>query len=67
MVAGVAAALIWQAWPRIPWLPELPGALAGVHGFVIGTAVALVVIVVGTWLGRPAADVCVRRAWGENR
>ena len=67
MVTGVAAALIWQAWPRLVWLPTLPPALAGVHGFVVGVTVGLVVIVAGTVLGRPAAPACIARAWGEDR
>ena len=66
MIAGVAAALIWQAWPRIGWLPALPAALAGIHGFVVGTAVGLVVIVVGTFAGRPAPQSCVDKAWGSG-
>ncbi len=67
MIAGVTAALVWQAWPRVSWLPALPAGLAGVHGFVVGTGVALVVIVVGTLAGRPAAAACVERAWGSDR
>ncbi len=66
MVAGVTAALLWQVWPRIGALPPLPGPLAGVHGFVVGTAVALAVIVVGSLLGKPADPVCVRRSWGDS-
>ena len=65
MVAGVGAALIWQAWPRLG-LPELPAAFTGVHGFVVGTAVGLVVILVGTLVGRPAARENIVRAWGET-
>jgi SSS family transporter len=62
MVAGVASALVWQAWPRLG-MPELPAALAGVHGFVVGTAVGLVVIVAGTLLGKPAPAENVERSW----
>jgi SSS family solute:Na+ symporter len=65
MIAGVAAALIWQAWPKLTWLPELPGALAGIHGFVVGTTVSFVVILLGTLVGRPAPAEGVKRAWGE--
>ncbi len=64
MIAGVTAALLWQAWPHLP-LPALPQAWAGVHGFVVGTAVGLVVIVAGTWWGRPAPRALVDRAWGS--
>jgi len=65
MIAGVAAALIWSVWPRVGWLPELPSVLAGVHGFVVGVLVGLIVIVSGTVLGKPAPRECVARAWGE--
>jgi SSS family solute:Na+ symporter len=64
MLAGVGAALVWQAWPKVAWLPELPSQLAGIHGFVVGTAVGLLVILVGTVLGRPAPRENVERAWG---
>lgn len=66
MILGVTAALLWQAWPRLAWLPALPGSLAGIHGFVVGTTVGLVVIVAGTLLGRPAPADAVRRAWGTD-
>ena len=62
MIAGVASALVWQAWPRLG-MPDLPAALAGVHGFVIGTAVGLIVIVAGTLLGKPAPRENVERAF----
>ena len=66
MIAGVTAALVWQVWPRVGWLPALPAGLAGVHGFVVGTGVALVVIVAGTLVGRPAPAACVARSFGED-
>ena len=66
MIAGVTAALLWQAWPRITALPDLPPVLAGVHGFVVGTAVGLVVIVAGTFLGRPPAQEHIDKAWGSR-
>ncbi len=65
MIAGVTAALLKQAWPHLP-LPALPQALAGIHGFVIGTSVGLVVIVIGTLLGRPAPRHLVSRVWGDH-
>ncbi|MGD9546378.1 MAG: sodium/proline symporter [Candidatus Krumholzibacteriia bacterium] len=66
MIAGVGAALVWQAWPKIGLLPPLPDGLAGIHGFVVGTAVGLVVILAGTMLGRPAPRENVVRAWGDR-
>ncbi len=66
MVVGVTAALLWQAWPRIGWLPELPEGLAGIHGFVVGTTVGLIVIVIGTFAGRPAPREGVDKAWGSR-
>ncbi|MDY0109627.1 MAG: hypothetical protein RBT60_06785 [Candidatus Krumholzibacteria bacterium] len=62
MITGVAAALLWQAWPRLP-LPPLPPALAGIHGFVVGTTLGLVVIVAGTLLGRPAPQRLLDATW----
>ncbi len=67
MILGVTAALLWQAWPRIGWLPDLPSGLAGIHGFVVGTSVGLIVILVGTFLGKPADREMVDRAWGTDR
>jgi SSS family transporter len=64
MVLGVAAALLWQAWPRLGVLPPLPAPVAGIHGFVVGTTVGLVAIVLGTFAGRPAPRANVDRAWG---
>ena len=66
MIAGAAAALIWQTWPKIGALPPLPPSLAGVHGFVVGVVTGLIVIVVGTLAGRPAPRETVARAWGEG-
>jgi hypothetical protein len=40
--------------------------VAGVHGFVVGTAVGLVVILVGTFAGKPAPTACVDKAWGSR-
>jgi len=65
MVLGVSSALIWQAWPKLGFLPALPSGIAGLHGFVIGVAVGLVVIVVGTFVGKPASADRIAKAWGE--
>jgi Na+(H+)/acetate symporter ActP len=66
MIGGVSAALLWQAWPRLGWLPDLPPALAGIHGFVVGVALGLVIIVIGTFVGRPAPRAYVDKAWGSE-
>ena len=63
MILGVSSALLWQAWPRIGWLPDLPAVLAGIHGFIVGTTVGLVVIVIGTITGRPAPERNISHAW----
>jgi solute:Na+ symporter, SSS family len=65
MVLGSLAALLWQAWPKLTWLPALPENLAGIHGFVVGVSVGLVVIVAGTFMSKPAPRECVEKAWGE--
>jgi SSS family solute:Na+ symporter len=60
MVAGALSALIWQA---------LRGRLAapwnGIHGFIVGVSIALVTIVIGTFLTRPAPKGSIATAWGE--
>ena len=70
MIAGSLAALLWQAYLKLAplWsaLPELPQALRGLHGFVVGVSVGLVVIVVGSLLGKPAPESNVSRAFGEE-
>jgi len=59
-VAGALTSLLWQA---------LRGRLAapwnGIHGFIVGVTIALLVIVIGTFLARPAPSENIRRAWGE--
>ena len=65
MILGVSTALIWQAWPKLGFLPDLPSGIAGLHGFVVGVAVGLVVIVMGTFVGKPASAERIARAWGE--
>lgn len=65
MVLGTASALLWFVWPKIGWLPAQPASLAGIHGFVVGTAIGLVVILVGTLAGRPAPAGNIERSWGD--
>ncbi len=65
MIAGVTAALVWQAWPKLGFLPPLHPSLAGIHGFVVGTAVGLIVIVIGTFIGRPADSRLIEKAFGD--
>jgi solute:Na+ symporter, SSS family len=63
MILGVSAALAWMIWPHLGWLPDLPAKLAGIHGFVVGTSVGLVVIVLGTVVGRAAPKKNIDHAW----
>jgi len=58
MVLGSLSALLWQAIRG-----QLPAPWSGVHGFIAGTVVGLVVILLGTLLGRPAPRENVERAW----
>jgi SSS family transporter len=58
MVAGAASALGWQALRS-----SLPAPWNGIHGFLVGTTIALVVIVAGTLRGKPAPAQHVRRAF----
>jgi len=60
MVAGAATALLWQALRGL-----LPAPWSDVHGFLTGTAVALLVIVLGSLFGRPAPEENVARAWKD--
>ena len=61
MISGAAAALVWETVRS-----GLPAPWSGIHGFLVGLAVGLVVIVAGTFLGRPAPEEGVRLAWGEG-
>ncbi len=61
MVAGTLTALLWQAFRM-----RLPEPWSGVHGFITGTLAALVVIVIGSFLGRPAEAGQINRAWGRD-
>ncbi|MCP4145988.1 MAG: sodium/proline symporter [bacterium] len=65
MILGASAALIWQVWLKLG-LP-LPTVLQGVHGFVTGTAVGLVVIVIGTLVGKPASEEIIEKSWGTEK
>ena len=56
MVAGAAVALAWMAMGR-PF---------GVHGFIPGVAVSLIVFVAVSLVTPPPAEEILRRAWGEN-
>lgn len=56
MVAGTAVALAWMA----------SGRPLGVHGFIPGVLVSLVVFVVVSLLTKPPAPELVERAWGRG-
>lgn len=61
MIAGSGSALLWQAIPG-----RLPSAWKGIHGFLVGIAVALAVLAIGTLAGRPAPSAAVERAFGPE-
>ncbi len=65
MLTGVASALTWQILGKVGVLAKLPPGIGGLHGFVIGVSVGLVVILVGTFVGRPAPRECIDKAWGD--
>jgi SSS family transporter len=56
MVAGAATALVWMVL-RNPM---------GIHGFIAGTVVGLVVIVLASLVTKKPAEELISRAWGEN-
>jgi solute:Na+ symporter, SSS family len=58
MVAGTAAALLWMILSN-----RLPAPWSGIHGFIVGVAVGLVVIVLGSLIGKPAPRDAIERAW----
>ncbi len=59
MVGGTLTALLWQIFRT-----HLPDPWSGVHGFITGTVVALALIVIGSFLGRPAPAANIEAAWG---
>jgi Na+/pantothenate symporter len=56
MVAGVVVALGWMIAGK-PW---------GVHGFIPGVLVSLVVFIVVSLFTEPPDAAILRRAWGEE-
>jgi Na+/proline symporter len=56
MVAGTATALGWM----------LARSPLGIHGFIPGVAVALVVFVLVSLATKPPAPELVARAWGRS-
>ncbi len=60
MVAGTAVALGWMIAGR-----ALGGNPLGIHGFIPGVAVSLVVFIVVSLVTRPPDPELIRRAWGE--
>ena len=56
MVAGTAVALIWM----------VVGKPFGIHGFIPGVTVSLVVFVVVSLMTKPPNARLVARAWGEG-
>lgn len=60
MILGASGALAWQALRAL-----LPAPWNGVHGFLVGLAVGLVVIVTGSLLGRPVDRERLAEAWRD--
>ncbi len=58
MILGSAAALLWQIFRS-----DLPAPWSGIHGFITGVVVGLVVIIAGSLLGKGAPEEAVERAW----
>lgn len=56
MVIGAAVALIWMA----------AGKPFGVHGFIPGVSVSLIVFIVVSLFTKPPAEQTIRRAFGES-
>jgi Na+/proline symporter len=56
MIVGTATALGWM----------IAGSPFGLHGFIPGVAVSLIVFVVVSFLTKPPAPELVARAWGER-
>ncbi len=60
MIVGTAVALGWMIAGRM-----MGGNPLGIHGFIPGVTVSLVVFVLVSLMTRPPAPELVRRAWGE--
>jgi len=60
MVAGTVVALAWMIVGR-----ATGGNPLGIHGFIPGVTVSLLVFVLVSLLTKPPAPELVRRAWGE--
>ena len=56
MIAGTVVALVWM----------MAGKPLGIHGFIPGVAVSLVVFVVVSLFTKPPDPALLRRAWGEE-
>jgi len=58
MISGATAALLWQILRS-----NFPDPWKGIHGFIVGVVVGLMVILIGSLAGKPAARETVEKAW----
>jgi Na+/pantothenate symporter len=58
MISGAASALLWSIVAS-----KLPAPWNGIHGFIVGVAMGLIVIVIGSFFGKPAQKEALNRAW----
>ena len=60
MIVGTVVALGWMIAGR-----AMGGNPLGLHGFIPGVTVSLIVFILVSLMTRPPAPELVRRAWGE--
>jgi SSS family solute:Na+ symporter len=61
MISGAATALVWQVLTKVGWSPVVS---SGIHGFIPGMIVGLVVIIVVSLLTKKPDPRRIKRAFG---